>query len=276
MFILRRLEIGIYSSPGPNACAAYEGTDGYEEQDAKTWAAWGIDSLKCDRCPACNLYTDEEMQAVYRKMGDALRAAGRPISYSACANTGAPNCGNGARPSGGNLWPTTGDIHDTCASMTNIGFRQDELAPWAEIGHFNDPAMLEIGNGGMNGDEHRTHMSLMSLWSPVAALVLAGNDLRDVPPDILAILTNREAIAVDRDKTGKQGGRAWQSGEQEIWARELAAGGRAVAISNRAAGPVNVNRAALEMAPPARVGELWTHRNERAGINEYGPGSIRR
>jgi alpha-galactosidase len=254
------LKIGIYSSPGPETCAGYEGTYGHEEQDAKTWAAWGIDYLKYDWCSARNLYTDEEMQAVYQKMGDALRAAGRPIVFSLC-QYGRADVWKWGPEAGGNLWRTTGDIRDTWASMTNIGFKQDELAPWARPGHFNDPDMLEIGNGGMNDDEYRTHMSL---WSILAAPLLAGNDLRDVPSNIMAILTNREVIAVDQDKSGKQGSRAWQAGEQEIRVRELDGGDRAVAVFNRAAEPatVNVQWAALKISPPARVRDLWSHRDE--------------
>jgi alpha-galactosidase len=163
---------------------------------------------------------------------------------------------------GGNLWRTTGDIRDTWVSMTNIGFKQDDLAPWAGPGHFNDPDMLEIGNGGMNDDEYRTHMSL---WSMLAAPLLAGNDLRDVPPNILAILTNHDVIAIDQDKAAKQGGRGWQSGEQEIWVRQLEGGDHAVAVFNRGGAPatVNVEWASLKLAQPARVRDLWAHRDER-------------
>jgi alpha-galactosidase len=254
------LKIGIYSSPGPETCAGYPGTYGHEEQDARTWAAWGIDYVKYDWCSARNIYSDEEMQAVYQKMGDALRAAGRPIVFSLC-QYGRADVWKWGPAVGGNLWRTTGDIRDTWASMTNIGFKQDELAPWAKPGHFNDPDMLEIGNGGMNLDEYRTHMSL---WSILAAPLLAGNDLGNVPPDIMAILTNRDVIAVDQDKAARQGSRAWQSGEQEIWVRELDGGDRAVAVFNRSAAPatVTVQWAGLKMKPPSRVRDLWAHRDE--------------
>ncbi len=254
------LRIGIYSSPGPDTCAGYEGTYGHEVQDARTWATWGIDYLKYDWCSARNLYTDEEMQAVYQKMGDALRAAGRPIVYSLC-QYGRAEVWKWGPAVGGNLWRTTGDIRDTWASMTTIGFNQDALAPWSQPGHFNDPDMLEIGNGGMNDDEYRTHMSL---WSMLAAPLLAGNDLREVAPGILAILTNREVIAIDQDKDAKQGRRAWQSGDQEIWVRELAAGDHAVAIFNRGAdaAKVDVQWARLKLAAPSQVRDLWAHRDE--------------
>ena len=255
------LKLGIYSSPGPQTCAGYEGTYGHEKQDAETWAAWGIDYVKYDWCSARNLYTDEEMQAVYQKMGDALRAAGRPIVFSLC-QYGRADVWKWGAAVGGNLWRTTGDIRDTWASMSSIGFNQDALAPWAQPGHFNDPDMLEIGNGGMNDDEYRTHMSL---WSMLAAPLLAGNDLRDVPANIMAILTNRDVIGIDQDKAGKQGKRLSQSGEQEIWVRDLAGGDRVVAVFNRAAEPaaVTVRWADLKMATPSHVRNLWTHKDEQ-------------
>ncbi len=254
------LKIGIYSSPGPNTCAGYEGSYGHEAQDAKTWAAWGIDYLKYDWCSARNLYTDEEMQAVYQKMGEALRAAGRPIVYSLC-QYGNADVWKWGPEAGGNLWRTTGDIRDTWASMSGIGFKQNDLAQWARPGHFNDPDMLEIGNGGMSADEYRVHMSL---WSMLAAPLLAGNDLRDVPPTILAILTNRDVIAIDQDRDGMQGHRAWQSGEQEIWVRDLALRDHAVAVFNRAAAPatITVKWADLGLKPPTEARDLWEHKHE--------------
>src|SRR5207248_3587474 len=119
-----------------------------------------------------------------------------------------------------------GDIRDAWTSMTQIGFNQNALADYASPGHWNDPDMLEIGNGGMTDDEYRTHMSL---WSMLAAPLLAGNDLRTMTPAIHDILTNAEVIAIDQDRAGKQGRRAWKSGDVEIWTRPLADGSFAVA-----------------------------------------------
>jgi alpha-galactosidase len=251
------LKLGIYSSPGPNTCAGYEGTMGHEEQDARTWAAWGIDYLKYDWCGARNLYTNEEMQAVYQKMGDALRATGRPIVFSLC-QYGNNDVWKWGADVGGNLWRTTGDIRDQWVSMTNIGFKQNELAEYARPGHWNDPDMLEIGNGGMTDTEYQTHMSL---WSMLAAPLLAGNDLRDMTPAVKAILLNREVIAVDQDKEGRQGHRAWSSGEQEIWVRDLAGGAIAVALFNRGgdAAKIAAKWSDLQMKTPSRGRDVWTH-----------------
>ncbi|HWR37399.1 MAG TPA: glycoside hydrolase family 27 protein [Clostridia bacterium] len=253
------LKIGIYSSPGPNTCAGYEGSYGHEEQDAKTYAEWGIDYLKYDWCSARNLYTDDEMQAVYQKMGDALLATGRPIVYSLC-QYGRADVWKWGPEVGGNLWRTTGDIKDTWESMTRIGFRQNELAPYAAPGHWNDPDMLEIGNGQMTDTEYETHMSL---WSILASPLLAGNDLRSMSPSTLAILTNRDVIAVNQDKLGKQGQRIWQSGDQEIWLRELHGGEKAIAVFNRGAAnaDVKVNWADLKLKKPAKGRDLWLHKD---------------
>jgi alpha-galactosidase len=117
------LKMGIYSSPGPKTCAGYEGSYQHEEQDARTWAAWGIDYLKYDWCSAKTVYKDEEMPAVYKKMGDALKATGRPIVYS-LSQYGLRKVWEWGAASGGNLWRTTGDIEDIWKSMATIGFEK--------------------------------------------------------------------------------------------------------------------------------------------------------
>lgn len=254
------LRIGIYSSPGPNTCAGYEGSYGHEEQDARTWAAWGIDYVKYDWCGARNIYKDEEMQAVYQKMGDALQKTGRPILYSLC-QYGRQEVWKWGPDVGGNAWRTTGDIRDTWDSMSKIGFDQDPLASWAGPGHWNDPDMLEIGNGGMTDTEYRTHMSL---WSMLAAPLLAGNDLRNVPRPTMDILVNRDVIAVDQDALGKQGRRIWKSGEQEAWVRDLSGGARAIAIFNRNVKEANVTIKWSDLGinkSPKRARDLWLHRD---------------
>jgi len=253
------LKLGIYSSPGPNTCAGYEGSYGHEEQDARTYAAWGIDYLKYDWCGARTLYTDEEMPALYQIMGDALLQTKRPIVYSLC-QYGRLDVWKWGADVGGNLWRTTGDIRDAWDSMSRIGFGQDELAQWAKPGHWNDPDMLEIGNGGMTEIEYKTHMSL---WAMLAAPLLAGNDLRSTTPEILAILTNREVIAVDQDKDGKQGKQAWKSGDQEIWFRTLSRGAHAVALFNRATDPakLTVHWADLGIGKKTHLRDLWLHQN---------------
>ena len=261
------LKIGIYSSPGPNTCAGYEGSYGHEEQDARTYAAWGIDYLKYDWCDARNIYTDQEMQAVYQEMGEALLKSGRPILYSLC-QYGRDDVWKWGSEVGGNAWRTTGDIRDTWDSMTKIGFSQAELAAWAAPGHWNDPDMLEIGNGGMTDDEYRTHMSL---WSILAAPLLAGNDLRNMTPTILEILTNREVIAVDQDKDGKQGRRIAKSGDQEVWVRPLSGGAHAIGLFNRGDAPAKITAkwSDLGLKAHAHARDLWAHSDLKLDGAEY-------
>jgi len=257
------LKLGIYSSPGPVTCAGYIGSYGHEAQDARTFAAWGIDYLKYDWCGAGMLHPTEDEPALYQLMGDALLATGRDIVYSLC-QYGQLDVWTWGADVGGNSWRTTGDIHDSWQSMSSIGFRQDVLAPYAKPGHFNDPDMLEIGNGGMTDTEYRTHMTL---WSMLAAPLLAGNDLRTMTPAIHDILTNREVIAVDQDSLGRQATRVWDSGDsasvrREIWMRPLAHGGNAVAVFNRGADSsrVVVDFAKLGIALRRKtVRDAWLH-----------------
>ena len=262
------LKLGIYSSPGPNTCEGYEGSYGHEEQDARTYAAWGIDYLKYDWCGAFTLYKDSEMQAVYQKMGDALLASGRDIVFSLC-QYGLDDVWKWAPAVGGNLWRTGGDIRDSWESVSRIGFSQDRLAPYARPGHWNDPDMLEVGNGHMTDTEYRTHMSL---WSMLAAPLIAGNDVRNMSPSIHDILTNREVIAIDQDKAGHQGKRIWQSGQLEIWTRELDGGDTAVAVFNRAPANVTVKFRWAEAGvpkPPSCIRDLWRHTEQKGTGPEH-------
>ena len=253
------LKLGIYSSPGPNTCAGYEGSYGHEEQDARTFASWGIDYLKYDWCGARNLYTDEEMPAVYQKMGDALLAAKRPIVYSLC-QYGRLDVWKWGPGVGGNLWRTTGDISDRWDSMTRIGFSQNDLAQYASSGHWNDPDMLEVGNGGMTDAEYKTHMSL---WAILAAPLLAGNDIREMTQATRDILLNREIIAVNQDKAGKQGKRVSQSGDQEIWVRELAGNDLAIGLFNRGSASADITLRWADLGVKGKVKklrDLWEKR----------------
>jgi alpha-galactosidase len=262
------LKLGIYSSPGPKTCAGYEGSYQHEEQDAKTYAAWGIDYLKYDWCSATGVYEQQSMPAVYAKMGQALFTSGRPILFSLC-EYGRLNVWQWGPRAGGNVWRTTGDIQDNWKSMSHIGFDlQADLAPYAGPGHWNDPDMLEIGNGGMTDTEYRTHMSL---WALLAAPLLAGNDLRTVSPAVLQILTNKEVIAVDQDPLGKQAKRLAKDGDVEVWARPLAGGAFAVGLFNRgdSTSKVTARWSDVGFSGEARVRDLWAHADRGAAANEF-------
>ncbi len=262
------LKIGIYSSPGPKTCAQYEGSYGHEKQDADTYAAWGIDYLKYDWCSASRIYKDEDMRAVYQKMGDALRATGRPIVYSLC-QYGRAEVWKWGPKVGGNLWRTTGDIRDQWKSMETIGFQQLAIASYNEPGHWNDPDMLEIGNGGMNGDEYRTHMTL---WALLSAPLLAGNDLRTMSDDTKEILMNSDVIAIDHDSAAKPVTRISEENKTEVWVRELRDHGAAVALFNRDDQPkeVGVSWDALNLDKKRlNVRDVWKHQNVPATGERY-------
>ena len=225
------LKIGIYSSPGPLTCAGYAASFGHEEQDAKTFATWGIDYLKYDLCSARAIYeiTEPNQQGLYQKMGEALEHSGRPMVYSLC-QYGLTEVWTWGTKVGGNLWRTTGDIRDTWDSMDKIGFSQIAISSYTRPGHWNDPDMLEIGNGGMNADEYRTHMSL---WSMLAAPLIAGNDLRSMSDETKSILMNKEVIAIDQDPAAKPVQSLSVNGQMETLTRVLADGSLIVGVFNR-------------------------------------------
>jgi alpha-galactosidase len=252
----RGLKFGIYSSPGPKTCDGYEGSLGHEEQDAQTYAAWGVDYLKYDKCSFKGV-GDVEI-AAFKKMHEALQRTGRPIFYSLCI--GGDLVWSWGASVGGNAWRTTRDIEDKYTTMEILGFGQNGLERFAGPGHWNDPDMLEIGNGGMNADEYRTHMSL---WCLLAAPLLAGNDLTKMSPETLAILTSPEVVAVDQDPLGVQGQRVAQEGTLEVWARPLADGSKATGLFNRGTGetPITVWFRDIEVGDTASVRDLWARKD---------------
>jgi alpha-galactosidase len=261
------LKLGIYSSPGPRTCASYPASYGHEEQDAKTFAAWGIDYLKYDWCSAMAIYKDDQLRPVYQKMGDALRASGRPIVFSLC-EYGLGDVQKWGADVGGNLWRTTDDIRDEWASMIGNLEEQVLTAPYAGPGHWNDPDMLEIGNGHMNDDEYRTHMSL---WALVAAPLLAGNDVRNMSAVTSSILLNREVIAIDQDPLGRQASLV-KSGDLERWEKPLADGSVAVGMVNLSSVPVKGVIAARDLSlkgKPSKARDLWAHQDVRFSEGEY-------
>jgi alpha-galactosidase len=253
------LKIGIYSSPGPRTCGGYPASYGHEEQDAKMFAAWGIDYLKYDWCSASTIYKNEELQPIYQRMGDALRSTGRPMVYSLC-EYGMGHVEKWGADVDGNLWRTTGDIRDEWGSMIDNIERQVPTAPYAGPGHWNDPDMLEIGNGHMSEDEYRTHMSL---WALTAAPLLAGNDIRTMSASTKSILLNKDVIAIDQDPLGKQASPV-KNGDLETWVKPLSDGGFAVGVVNLsgAAKTATVKSSDLPTHPSAtHARDLWSHRD---------------
>jgi alpha-galactosidase len=257
------LKIGIYSSPGPKTCAYYEGSFAHVQQDAATYAAWGIDYLKYDLCTDLDVYKDDAptLQAIYQEMGDALQATHRPIVYSLCEYGRAQVWNEWGEKSGGNLWRTTGDIEDRWESMDKIGFSQIRIAGFVKPGHWNDPDMLEIGNGGMTADEYRTHMSL---WSLLAAPLIAGNDLRTMTDETKSILMNAEVIAIDQDPEFQSVTEVSHVGKIEVLLRPLGDGSVALGIFNRGSEPATEKFARIHLpgrfvGKTLQVRDLWKH-----------------
>lgn len=252
------LKLGIYSSPGPRTCGGYIGSYGFEEKDAKTFAEWGIDYLKYDWCGAMRIYGyhRDSMQASYQKMGRALLNSGRDIVYSIC-QYGLENVWEWGESAGGNLWRTTGDINDTWEKIEEIGFSQNPLAPYAGPGHWNDPDMLEVGNGNLTLDENRSHFTL---WCMLAAPLMAGNDLRNMSEETLDILTNKSLIAINQDPLGKQGVRVHKADSVEVWVKPLADGSKAIAFFNRNSSAKEVNYSMKTLGinkVPENITDVW-------------------
>jgi len=264
------LKLGIYSGPGEKTCAGYEGSLGHEEQDAKTYAEWGIDYLKYDLCSfrkdtmAAKAPNDQAAQMklmydAYVKMGKALKATGRPIVYSLC-QYGWDAVWEWAPQVGGNLWRTTGDIQANWNSVYAILSEQEGLESYAGPGHWNDPDMLEVGNGKLNVRENRSHFSM---WAILAAPLLAGNDLPNMKPEVKEILTNKDVIAINQDKLGKQGHRVYSEGEVDVWERDLSGGAKAIAVLNAGSDrvsthPFHLRLAKLGLNGPQKGRDLWT------------------
>jgi len=263
------LKLGIYSGPGLQTCARYEGSYGHEEQDAKTYAEWGIDYLKYDLCSfrqdvmAKQAPNDQAAQMklmydAYVKMGKALKATGRPIVYSLC-QYGWDAVWEWAPQVGGNLWRTTGDIQANWNSVYTILSSQEGLQGYAGPGHWNDPDMLEVGNGRLNIRENRSHFSM---WAMLASPLLAGNDLPNMKPEVKEILLNKDVIAIDQDKLGKQGRRVYSEGEVDVWERDLAGGAKAIAVLNAGSDrvsphPFHLNLTKLGLHGPQKGRDLW-------------------
>ncbi len=264
------LKFGVYSDAGSKTCAGRPGGLGHEYQDAIQYAAWGVDYLKYDWCST----TTQDARASYANIRAALDASGRAIVLSIC-EWGTAKPWLWGKEVGGNLWRSTGDITDkwtgatkwpdgSCCStgMLSIVDQQVGLASYAGPGHWNDPDMLEVGNGGMTDIEYRSHFSL---WAILAAPLIAGNDLRNMRPEIHDILTNKEVIAVDQDALGREGERVRKNGDAEVWSKQLKDGSRAVVLLNRGSAEQEISANWEDLGYPdhlsASVRDLWQHKD---------------
>ncbi|CAN1769881.1 unnamed protein product [Linum perenne] len=249
------LKLGIYSDAGSKTCSnLMPGSLGHEEQDAKTFASWGVDYLKYDNCNDDG--TSPKIR--YPVMSRALLNSGREIFFSLC-EWGREDPATWAG-SIGNSWRTTGDISDNWDSMTTCADQNDQWALNAGPGGWNDPDMLEVGNGGMTTEEYRSHFSI---WALAKAPLLIGCDVRSMSNGTYEILSNTEVIAVNQDKLGVQGKKVKKDGDLEVWAGPLSRDRVAIVMWNRGSSKatITVQWSDLELNTSAVVDvrDLWAH-----------------
>ncbi|MGC9055889.1 MAG: NPCBM/NEW2 domain-containing protein [Candidatus Saccharicenans sp.] len=260
------LKIGLYTDCGPKTCAGYEGSEGHEQQDIMTYAKWGYDYVKIDWCNC----EGKDPRVAYKKFGDAIKHAPRDIVFSIC-DWGVENPWEWGERVGGNLWRTTGDITDTWASMSGIGFGQAGLAKYAGPGHWNDPDMLVVGKVGWGPQLHPTNLTPdeqythISLWSLLAAPLLIGCPIEQIDDFTLGLLTNVEVLDVDQDPLGHQADRISKGDDFEVWAKDLEDGSKAVGLFNLDAYEhkmVRVDFKELGLSDgPHRVRDLWQQKD---------------
>ncbi|KAL8457270.1 hypothetical protein ACS0TY_035207 [Phlomoides rotata] len=249
------LKLGIYSDAGTQTCSKQmPGSLGHEEQDAKTFASWGVDYLKYDNCNNNNISPKER----YPVMAKALLNSGRPIFFSLC-EWGQEDPATWAK-SIGNSWRTTGDISDNWDSMTSRADLNDKWAAYAGPGGWNDPDMLEVGNGGMSTQEYRSHFSI---WALAKAPLLIGCDIRSLDAVTRALLSNHEVIAVNQDKLGIQGKKIKKDGDSEVWGGALSGNRVAVVLWNRGSSQATITAywsdLGLKSNTVVNARDLWAH-----------------
>jgi len=264
------LKLGVYSSPGPQTCGGFEGSYQHEQQDANTWAKWGIDYVKYDWCSYGNIAKDGslvELQKPYRIMRQALDNCGRDIVFSLC-QYGMGNVWEWGAEVGGNCWRTTGDINDSWGSLQSIYTSQADHEKGAGPGHWNDPDMLVVGKVGW-GSPRRNQLTPneqlvhITMWCLFASPMLAGCDLSQMDEFTIALLTNDEALDVNQDPLGKAARRVRLDGAAEVWARPLLDGAMAVGLINggAVATTMTVTWTELGLTGSWAVRDLWLHRN---------------
>ncbi|XP_028756540.1 alpha-galactosidase-like [Neltuma alba] len=250
------LKLGIYSDAGTQTCSKRQpGSLGHEDQDAKTFASWGVDYLKYDNCEDTHGLSPKER---YPIMSEALLKSGRSILFSLC-EWGVEDPATWAS-SVGNSWRTTGDIADNWDSMTSRADQNDKWASYAGPGGWNDPDMLEVGNGGMTTKEYKAHFSV---WALVKAPLLIGCDIRAMDNTTYGILSNKEVISVNQDKLGVQGKKVKSNNDLEVWAVPLSNHKVAVILWNRSSSKATVTASWSDIGLNAKTvvdaRDLWTH-----------------
>jgi alpha-galactosidase len=256
------LKLGIYEDAGSATCAGYPGSLGHETTDADSFAAWGVDYLKYDNCNNEGI----SAQTRYDAMRSALAATGRPILFSLCSWGQESVWTWGA--SEGNSWRTTGDINASYSSMLSNFHQNLALASYAGPGHWNDPDMLEVGNG-MSATEDQSEFSL---WAEMAAPLISGTNIAGASSATLSILTNKNIIAIDQDSLGKQGVEVASSGGLDVLAKPLANGDVAVALFNETGSTATISTSAAAVGKTGASG--YTLIDQWSGATSTTSGTI--
>lgn len=276
----RGLKLGIYSDAAELTCGGVTASLGFEELDAKTFADWGIDYLKYDYC---NAPVDVVTAFVrYKKMGDALKATGRPMVYAIC-EWGQRQPWLWARAAGGHLWRTTYDSRDVWqtnskaveqAGIMDIFDLQEGLEQYAGPGGWNDPDLLMVGllgqgkSSSLGGHfkgctmvEYRTHFAL---WAMLAAPLIVNLDVRSMDAETSAILLNSEIIAINQDALGVQGSTIYRNGDLQVLSKKLSGGDVAICVFNRSEKPLSFNvdiRNHLDLWAPFKVNDIYSKKD---------------
>ena len=276
---VKGLKIGLYSSPGVSTCAGYAASYQHEDQDAQTYADWGFDYLKYDWCSYARIDPHPDAagyQKPYETMRASLDKVNRDIVFSLC-QYGLGSVWTWGQQVGGNCWRTQGDDRDNWGSIHSIYERENGDEKYAGPGHWNDPDMLCVGVVGW-GNTHPSHLTPneqilhMTMWSMFGAPLLIGCDMTKLDPYTLALLTNDEMLAIDQDELGTTAGKiATDAGGGEIWARPLADGTKAVALTNPTFSPIDVTVtwSELGLTGPHSVRDLWLHKNVGSYQSSY-------
>jgi alpha-galactosidase len=279
----RDLKFGIYQVPVDKTCAQYfnsypgaTGSQGHEAQDARQFAAWGVDYLKYDWCSPNGTINDQV--STFAKMRDALAATGRPIVYS--INPNSIHAKTGPQRNWGdvaNMWRTTEDITNAWDTGQTNGYPMGiknivdvtvPLAGYARPGAFNDPDMMEVGRGGMTDTEMRSHFAL---WAMLASPLIAGNDVRSMNTATQTILKNRDLIAINQDTLALQATQVSSDGTRRVLAKRLADGDVAVALYNQGSGATTISTTA---AAVGKAGSSFTLRDAWTGATTSSTGAI--
>ena len=223
------LKFGMYTSCGPLTCAGHPASYDHEFVDAKTFASWGVDFLKYDRC--WKPY-NEPCDLVYRRMGLALKNSGRDILFAACS-WGIEGTPQWIKCTGAGMWRSTGDILDSWEAIKRIYTENINLQQYNGKGVFNDMDMLVVGMrgkgyaalDGCNDTEYRTHFSI---WSMFASPLIIGCDIRSMDEGTREILLNKDVISINQDPMCAQPYHI----DNDVWIRHLANGDIAILVIN--------------------------------------------